>query len=232
MPSERAYQYSVVDMKLVMSNPEEFIIPENLEACKLLWSKNIFTKMTNNYDNDFSWITISQFSPENQALFESLCLGDKRFGLTWGGIGFKIPIVPGPGNDTYEAFKELIELFPVQDVQKDGCMTTEEFMMYYTDCYRMEHTPEYKELVSHMMSPDGDVLLYNREFEQYMNYMNIRRRVRVFDPSKMTKSLEEYIAESMFADWYDPDNGMIYYNEMYYNAHMKYKAEQKKHTLG
>lgn len=231
MPSDRAYQYSIVDMKTVMSNPEEFIIPENLEACKLLWSKNIFTKMCNNYDNEYSWITINQFSPENQALFEEFAIGDKRFGLTWGGIGFKVPIVPGPGNDAFLAFKELIELFPIQDVQKDGCMTVEEFMIYYTDCYRMEYTPEYKELTSKMMSPDGDVLLYNREFEQYMSYNGVRRRIRVFDPTKMTKPLEDYIAESIFADYYDPDNGMIYYNDMYYNAHMRYKEHQKKHSL-
>ena len=96
MPSERAYQYSAIDMQVVMNNPEEFIIPENLEACKLLWSKNIFTKMNNNYDNDYSWITINTFSPENQELFSSLASNDKRFGLTYGGIGFKIPIVPGP----------------------------------------------------------------------------------------------------------------------------------------
>ena len=231
MPSDRAYQYSIVDMKTVMSNPEEFIIPENLEACKLLWSKNIFTKMCNNYDNEYSWITINQFSPENQALFEEFAIGDKRFGLTWGGIGFKVPIVPGPGNDAFLAFKELIELFPIQDVQKDGCMTVEEFMIYYTDCYRMEYTPEYKELTSKMMSPDGDVLLYNREFEQFMSYNGVRRRVRVFDPTKMTKPLEDYIADSIFADYYDPDNGMIYYNDMYYNAHMRYKEHQKKHSL-
>ena len=231
MPSHRAYQYSIIDMQLVMNDPEEFIIPENLEACKLLWSKNIFTKMCNNYDNEFSWITISQFSPENQALFDELSLGDKRFGLTYGGIGFKIPIVPGKGNDTYEAFKELIDLFAVQDVQKDGCMTAEDFMIYYTDCYKMEYTPEYRELTAHLMSPDGDVLLYNREFEKYMNYMNVRRRIRVFDSSKMTKSIEEYVADSMFADCYDPDNGMIYYNQMYYQAHMRYKEEQKRHSL-
>lgn len=227
MPSDRAYQYSRVDMKVVMDDPEEFIIPENLEACKLLWSKNIFTKMCNNYDNDYSWITVSDLSPENQALFQEYALIDKRFGLTWGGIGFKVPIVPGEGNDTYEAFKELIELFLVQDVQKDGCMTIEEFMTYYTDCFRMEYTPEYKELTSHMMSPDGDVLIYNRELEKYMNYNGIRRRVRVFDPTMMTKSLEEYIADSQFAGLYDPDNGMIYYNDMYYQAHMRYKEQMK-----
>ena len=123
--------------------------------------------MTNNYDNDHSWITLSELSPENEEIFNSLNGCDKRFGVTYGGLGFRIPIVPGPGNDTFEAFKELIELFPMQDVQKDGCMTTEEFMMYYTDCYRMEHTPEYKEMVSHMMSPDGDVLIYDREFEGF-----------------------------------------------------------------
>lgn len=227
MPSERAYQYSAIDMKVVMSNPEEFIIPENLEACKLLWSKNIFTKMNNNYDNDYSWITINTFSPENQELFKSLSTNDNRFGLTYGGIGFKIPIVPGKGNDTFEAFKELIDLFPMQDVQKDGYMTTEEFMIYYTDCYRMDYTPEYKELTSRMMSPDGDVLLYSRDFEQYMSINGIRRRIRVFDSSKMTKSLEQYIADSIFADYYDEEEQKIYYNEMYYQAHLKYKEQKK-----
>ena len=228
MPSSRAYQYSAVDMKTVMSNPEEYIIPENLEACRLLWSKNIFTKMTNNYDNEYSWITINQFSSENQKLFEDFCVGDKRFGLTWGGIGFKIPIVPGKGNDTFESFKELIELFPMQDVQKDGCMTAEEFLIYYAGCYKMSPSQEYLELTAPMMSPDGDVLIYNKEFEQYMNYTNVRRKIRVFDPTKMKKSLEEYLEESIFAGLYDPDNGMVYYNDMYYQAHMRYKAQQKK----
>ncbi len=227
MPSERAYQYSRVDMVLVMSNPEEFIIPENLEACKLLWSKNIFTVMTNNYDNDFSWITISDLSPENQRIFQEMSLVDNRFGLTWGGMGFRIPIVPSKGNDTFLAFKEVINMLQVQDVQKDGCMSAETFMTYYTNCFKMEYTPEYKMLIQDRMSEDGDVLLYDREFEHYMNYMNVRRRVRTFDPSLMVKPLEDYIASSRFAGLYDPDNGMVYYNEMYYNAHMEYKKQVK-----
>lgn len=226
MPSSRAYQYSVIDMKVVMSNPEEFIIPENLDACKLLWSKNIFTRMNNNYDNDHSWITINTLSPENQEIFNSLSLFDNRFGVTYGGIGFRIPIVPGPGNYTFEAFRELIDLFPMQDVQKDGYMTVEEFMIHYTDCYKVEYTPEYKELTAKMMSPDGDVLLYNREFEQYMSMNGVRRRVRVFDSSKMTKPIEQYIAESMFADFYDADEQKVYYNEMYYEAHLRYKNQK------
>lgn len=113
MASDRAYQYSVVDMKVVYDDIDEYIIPENQRACKLLWSKNIFTKMCNNYDNVDSWITISLFSEENKKLFDELALKDKRFGRTWGGIGFRIPVKPSKGNDTYESFKELIDLFPM-----------------------------------------------------------------------------------------------------------------------
>lgn len=227
MPSDRAYQYSVVDMYQVMKNPTEFIIPENLEACKLLWSKNIFTKMTNNYDNDYSWITINTFSPDNQELFEFMSTFDKRFGLTWGGIGFKIPIKPGEGNDTLEAFRDLIEIFPMQDVQKDGCMDIETFMIYYTDCYSIAYNQEYLDIIRPFMSPDGDVLLYHPELEQHLRAENVRRTIRVFDPTKMTKTLEEYINESQFAGLYDPDNGKIYYNEMYYQAHLRYKEQNK-----
>lgn len=56
------YGYGKVDMLEVMNNIDEYIIPENREACKLLWSKNIFTIMCNNYDNDESWITLSKLS--------------------------------------------------------------------------------------------------------------------------------------------------------------------------
>lgn len=227
MPSDRAYQYSIVDMSTVMQNPTEFIIPENLEACKLLWSKNIFTKMTNNYDNKDSWITISCFSEENQRLFEELSYIDKRFGLTWGGIGFRVPIKPEPGNSTYEAFKELIELFPTQDVQKDGYMDIETFMMYYTNCYKMVYTPDYLNLIGPMMSDDGDVLLYSPEFEKYLSYSGIRRTMRAFDESQMTKTFEEYIEDSAFKGLYDEEEGKVFYNQMYYDAHLRYKKLNK-----
>lgn len=129
------YGYGKVDMLEVMNNIDEYIIPENREACKLLWSKNIFTIMCNNYDNDESWITLSKLSEENQNIFDEFSKSDKRFGYTFGGIGLIIPVKPCKGVDTYKDFKELIDKFKYQDVQSDGCMTLEEFMIYYTDCY-------------------------------------------------------------------------------------------------
>lgn len=179
------YGYGKVDMLEVMNNIDEYIIPENREACKLLWSKNIFTIMCNNYDNDESWITLSKLSEENQNIFDECSKSDKRFGYTFGGIGLIIPVKPCKGIDTYNDFKELIDSFKYQDVQSDGCMSLEEFMIYYTDCY--------------------DVIDNNR----------------VFNEIKMVKSYERYIEDSKFSNLYY--DGKVYYNRMYYDAHIKYK---------
>ncbi len=181
------YEYGKVDMMEVINNIEEYIIPENREACKLLWSKNIFTIMCNNYDNNESWITLSKLSDDNQKIFDECSNKDKRFGFTFGGIGLKVPINPLVGIDTYDSFKELIDKFLYQDVQSDGCMSLVEFMTYYTDCYEIR---------------DGS---------------------RVFVECKMTKSYEEYIQDSEFSDLYI--DGKIYYNKMYYDAHLNFKIK-------
>lgn len=221
------YQYSEVDMAYVYRNPEEFIIPENLAACKLLWSKNIFTKMCNNYDNEFSWITINCLSRENQDIFDSLSKIDNRFGATWGGLGFIVYIKPGFGVDMFDAFKELIDCFEFQDVQKDGCMDYEEFMRMYTDCYRIIDNPEYVYVPKPNLDDYVDAVEYSRAFDRYVESTLVPMKLRVFDESKMTKSFEEYINDSKFKGLYDEDNRKVYYNQMYYQAHMRYKRERK-----
>lgn len=231
MASDRAYQYSVVDMKAVYDDIDEYIIPENQRACKLLWSKNIFTKMCNNYDNVDSWITISLFSEENKNLFDELALKDKRFGRTWGGIGFRIPVKPSKENDTYESFKELIDLFPMQDVQKDGYMTVEEFLEYYEGCYKMIANPEYKPLIKPRLQDYDDPILYSQAFSAYVESVSKPREIRVFDETKVVKSIDEYLAESKFANFYDAEEGKIFYNKMYYDAHMRYKECNKVHRI-
>lgn len=230
MASERAYQYSVVDMKTVYDDIDEYIIPENQEACKLLWSKNIFTRMCNNYDNENSWITLSVLSEENKKLFDELALNDDRFGRTWGGIGFTIPVKPGKGVNTFAYFKELIDLFPMQDVQKDGYMTVEEFLMLYAYCNKLVPNPDYKPLLKPKIENYDDPALYAKAFEDYADSVSVPSEIMILDESKMTKSADEYIAESKFAKYYDKDEGKIFYNEMYYNAHLRYKALNKSYS--
>lgn len=223
MASETAYKYSVIDMKSVINDIDEFIIPENQKACQLLWSKNIFTKMCNNYDNVDSWITIHLFSPENRELFDALSKVDEHFGKTWGGIGFRVPIRPGIGKDTYEAFKELIDLFPMQDVQKDGYMTEEEFLMDYMHCFRMVPNPNFHFLPKPKIEDYDDMVQFSRDFSAYIDSTMVPREIREFDSSKMTKSVAEYVAESRFAGLYDETEGKIFYNDIYYNGHLRYK---------
>lgn len=231
-PSARAYQYSAVDMNQVYNCPEEFIIPENLAACKLLWSKNIFTIMCNNYENDESWITVSDLDETNQKLFAELCQSNPdNFGKTWGGVGIKVPVKPIKGADIFSTFKPLIELFSYQDVQKDGYMTKEEFLNYYCGCFKMVPNPEYEDIPEPEYEESTDKQEYIKKYAYYCDHHLIPKTVRAFDETKMEKSFQEYLSESLFANYYDEDNGRIYYNELYYQSHLNYIKQHKVPTF-
>ena len=220
------YEYSAVSMQDVASDIDEFIIPENQKACLLLWSKNIFTIMCNNYENDESWITISELDEHNQSVFDEISKKDPRLGSTWGGRGFRIPIVPGKGKDTFKGFKPLIELFSMQDVQREGYLTIEEFMAYYTECYKEIPNPDYVEV--EMPDPDKyeDTIQYIKALDRFNELAFRPQTIKIFDDSKMIKSFEEYVNESELKGLYDSDNGRVYKNKFYYDAHMKYKSLQ------
>lgn len=73
------YQYSHVDMETVIANPNEFIIPQCLPACKTLWEKNIETFMVSNNDDKDLYVLFDKLSDENIALFQQLTQSDSRF---------------------------------------------------------------------------------------------------------------------------------------------------------
>ena len=59
------YQYRPISTEYVMENPEQFIIPECIECCKLLWSKGIDTYQCGNYEDPIEngfWIEIDTSS--------------------------------------------------------------------------------------------------------------------------------------------------------------------------
>lgn len=223
------YQYSEVGIEFVMANPEEYIIPGNLEACKLLWSKNIFTRMCNNYDNEDSWITLGELSDENDAIFKSLEKTNPCVGHTWGGRGFTIPVKPG--NDAFSSFSKIISLFKTQDIQKDGCMDYETFMTFYTPCYKVIPNP--KKVVCEKPNfkdfPDTveGTILYSRAYDEYVDSALVPSTIRVFDKSKMQGSVEDYINQSQFATFYDSDLKKVYYSKFFYDAHNRYKESLK-----
>ncbi len=230
--SESAYKYSKVEMEFVVNNIDEFVIPENQEACKLLWSKNIFTIMTNNYENefgdhDFSWIALSDLSEENQRVFDDLLnASDPRVGMFRMKKIIKIPITTQKGVNTFAEFKKIIDLFEYQDVQKDGYYTIEQFMIENTDCVKRELNPEHlKAIKPNLADFHGDFVAYSKAYEEYISYETAPSEIVTFDETKMTKSFQEYVDESRYAGLFDPDLNRVYRNQMYYDAHMKYKRE-------
>lgn len=61
-----------------MANPEEYIIPQCLPACKLLWDKNIEIFMVSNDDEDL-YVLLTHVSNENMAIFNQMKQQDPRF---------------------------------------------------------------------------------------------------------------------------------------------------------
>lgn len=73
------YNYSYVELEEVIFNPEEYIIPQCLPTCKVLWEKNIETFMVSNNENDHLYVLLTNISEQNEAKMEQLLQNDKRF---------------------------------------------------------------------------------------------------------------------------------------------------------
>ena len=53
------YQYGLVNIEYVKEEPEEYIIPDCIDACRLLWDKGINTAQCSNLeDKNYRWIEI------------------------------------------------------------------------------------------------------------------------------------------------------------------------------
>ncbi len=77
------YQYKPIPTEYVMDNPEQFIIPECIDCCRLLWSKGIDTFQCGNYDDSLEngfWIEIDtgSLSEENLKLLNQMSSIDNR----------------------------------------------------------------------------------------------------------------------------------------------------------
>lgn len=77
--SSTQYQYSYVDLEIVMSNPNEYIIPQCLPACMILWDKNIETFMVSNNEDENLYVLLFNLSEENESFLESQIQIDSRF---------------------------------------------------------------------------------------------------------------------------------------------------------
>ena len=75
------YQYEYVELEEVIANPEEFIIPQCIPACKSVWEKNIETYMVSNNEHGTEnlYVLFKNLSDENIAIIKELSEKDPRF---------------------------------------------------------------------------------------------------------------------------------------------------------
>ncbi len=237
---KRSFHFVSMPITMVMDRIEKFVIPENRKAIEYLWNMNILTTQTNNYDNKFSWIAIGDLDEENNRAFWAYAnkhrtAGDDvpKVGIVYGGKGFSVPVIPGT-RDIFEDFKPLFEILKMQDVQKDGYMTIEEFYIKCTDCKKRIMNPDYHPLPHPNIDDYEDPHAYSEAFDRYAESLNVLRTIEVFDPDKCVKDLSEYLADVGLADCYDEEEGKIFLNRRLYEGHMRYKklyGEKKERSI-
>lgn len=126
------YQYGLVDVKYVKENPEEYIIPDCIDACKILWGKGINTAQCSNLeDKNYRWIEIDTLglSDENKKIIYDL-INAKEEGFSIGGMTHNPRLfVYGEGVEASKALCQLASVFVLQDTMEYS--TTEEYLDNY-----------------------------------------------------------------------------------------------------
>lgn len=208
------YQYMSCEMDEVETNPQEYIIPECLEACKILWSKNIFTFMcSNNEDFGYTWIATYDLSNENQEVLEKL----KAMGYVDEYRGAPKLFVNEMGINAQNKLVELSNKFVMQDIPY-GYQSVESFLMNTCNCYKDIPNPEYE-----YMEPADE-----NDWEKYIAYLDYgdsiksQKTIKAFDKNKMIKTIDEYINEAGLSNLYIENESKIYLNSYYLNKHNNY----------
>lgn len=173
---------------------EKYVEAPCVNACKKLWDKNMFTKASV-IDNNKISIVFDKLSKENENIFSKLVQEDNKH------YCYSIKNEPRIQIDFNNNAKEnsvylenLVEPFKLQDVTS-GYMEKEEFLMKVCNCERVEGIKEHTKE-------------WNAEF--------------VFAPEKVEKTFNEYLKEYLYEDLFVPEEGRIYKDKFYLDAHKKY----------
>lgn len=195
------YEFMVTDVKDVIENAEQYIIPECLEACKTLWSKNIETTMCANYnDNDNLFINLvgDGLSDENKEIF-----------IRNEGKGFKLGdehddpyiYVPGQTSESAAALTALVDKLKIQDVRNSRFQSSEKFL------------EEYKY---------GDMPVEYTEVDKYGNILVDRQ----YNPERANATLQDALIQTGKTNLYIPSENRVYESQMFLDWHNRYLKEK------
>lgn len=182
----------------IMKNPEEYIIPECLEPCKKLWSKNIETLMCANYSGNSDLFIvlpgIDSLSDENQEIFKD----NSEEGFTLGEEHDNPEIVvAGQTQESVAALINLVDKLKIQDVRRCRYQTAGEFL------------EEYKY---------GDMPVGYTDVDEY-GEVSVDRQ---YDPHRTNATLQDALEQTGKTNLYIPSEGRIYESQMFLDWHNRY----------
>lgn len=122
------YNYTYVPLEYVINEPDEYIIPECIEACKAFWDKNIETFMVSNYDDNYLYVLIMNLSKENEEIIKKLMENDSRYFYDAYRDTYGIKVNGMSNGDSLELLT-LTDVFKMQDTTR--YQSEEEFVGEY-----------------------------------------------------------------------------------------------------
>ncbi len=123
------YQYSYEELEKVVSNIDEYIIPECQEACKMLWDKNIETFMVSNREDNHLYVLILDLSDENMKIIEDNMKSNSDNYIYDNYRGCYGISVDGITSEDAKKLSSLTSVFKMQDTIR--YKTSEEFLEEY-----------------------------------------------------------------------------------------------------
>lgn len=220
LPINDGYNSSLeCSMEDVESNPHVFIMEECLPACKELWSKNIYTFMVSDYNNDGKcWIEMKLdcLSDENVEIFNNLCGEDVfKFSYHKGCVNFGVNCV---GKTAQMKLLELAKQFKMQDVPAEDSFMSLEAYLVKCECYDEVENPNYYYMEDPLISGLFNSIDDLEKYEEYLKSDNSKKTLKKYNPAKVTKPLNEYFEGTS----YILDEGRVYYSDYHYQKHLKY----------
>ena len=208
-----------VDEETVETNPERWIIPECIPACKILWSKNIYTFMCSDRVDQNAWIEIKleNLSEENLKILEELKQEYTCYSYHTGCINIS---VTGMGK---KAMLELIKIanrFSFQDVpEKEACYKIEDALIV-AGCKKKVPNPNYITEEEYFK-----LHLEIKEWERYRvladNWFNFtEQEIEVIDKTKIKQPLEENFTNTEMI--LDIESERVYRSNFHYQKHLNY----------
>ena len=191
------YEYGVVSVEDVIRNPEEYVIPECLEACKTLWGKNIETRMCANYDGNnnlfIQFFDGDGLSYENKEVF--ITNAERGF---WMGEEHDFPSISVPGQSAESAatLVRLVDKLKIQDVRSCRYKTSKEFL----EEFKCDGMPiEYDG-----WDECGNVIVARREYKPERENTTLEDALEQTNKTGLYIPAEDRVYESqMFLDWHN-----------------------------